>query len=85
MSGAAGAGEVPLGDLLAEFWSMGGEPDFGDCTDAASTAGSGGDVLGRLGRSGIGVDGVDAADLLRPAYRIFARAHYSAQNRVQAQ
>lgn len=77
MSAGAEAGDVPLADLLAEFWSMGGEPDSGDCTAseaaAGRAAGSSGGVLGRLGRSGIIVDGVDAADLLRGAYRIFAR------------
>jgi hypothetical protein len=76
MSAAAEAGDMPLADLLAEFWSMAGEPDSGDCPAAGSaarfTAGSGGEVLGRLGLSGIMVDGVDAADLLRTAYRIFA-------------
>jgi hypothetical protein len=74
---AAGAGEVPLADLLAEFWSMAGELDSGDCSASESAAGSRGVVLGRLGPSGIRVDGVDAADLFRTAYRIFARAHAS--------
>jgi hypothetical protein len=85
---SAAAGDVPLADLLTEFWSMAGEPDSGDSLAAWSTAGSdtgsgarstagsgarpGGDVLGRLGPSGIMVDGVDAADLLKAAYRIFA-------------